>query len=571
MRNPYLINYCNSDCHLVGRKLMIHVFPAVHEVHMTKELSVRGLIIGALGSVIITASSLYVALRLGALPWPTIFVAILSMAVLKLLGNTTLKEINVTHTAMSAGAMVAGGLAFTIPAIWILDSDAPFRFWEILIITVAGTLLGLSATAIFRRYFIETREKNYAFPMGVAAFETVSAGDEGGSHAAWLFSSLGLAAIFTILRDKFGKIPALLNAGKLAEWNIFAGFWMSPMAVGIGYIIGPVYTGVWALGAIIGFGIIIPVGTSAGWFGDVAAADAFRSSLGIGLMVGTGVGVLVKGILPRLKSLISGAFGSDSGGRTSRLFPIAVIAVVIIALPLGTGFREMGILSIAAVIIVIIGAFLASLMAAVLTGQTGINPMEILGILVLLAVKLLAPGSMGILVSAAAVTAVAAGLAGDMMNDYRAGHLFGTDPKAQRTAETVGALIGSVVSVLVLFVLIRANGTESLGNPEVFPAPQAQAVAAMAGGIPHLWAFWSGVLVGTALFVSGLPSMTLGLGIYLPVFITGPIFLGGLIALVQRLITREAPGKTGTVIASGLLGGEAVTGVVLAIIALAGA
>lgn len=533
---------------------------------MSKELSVRGLIIGALGSIIITASSIYVALKLGALPWPTIFVAILSMSILKIMGGTNLKEINVTHTAMSAGAMVAGGLAFTIPAIWILNRQAEFDFWKILILTVCGTLLGLAATAILRKYFIETETETYTFPMGVAAYETVSAGDEGGRHAVWLFTSLSAAAVFTVLRDWFGKIPALLNSDKLAEKNIFAGFWLSPMAVGIGYIVGPVFTGVWALGAVLGFGIIIPVGVSTGWFADIGAADAFRSSLGIGLMVGTGVGVLVKGILPRIKSLVSGAFGKDSGSLSSRWFPLVVIAIVILALPLGTDFRSIGAMSIIAVLITIIGATLAATMAAVLTGQTGINPMEILGILVLLAVKIVAPDSVALLVSAAAVTAVAAGLAGDMMNDYRAGYLFGTNPRAQRTAETVGALIGAVVSVVVLFVLVKAYGTESLGNPEGFPAPQAQAVAAMAGGIPHIWAFLAGVVLGTVFFVIKLPSMTLGLGMYLPVFITAPIFLGGLFSLIEKISSKNSENKTGTVVASGLLGGEAVTGVVIAAI-----
>jgi putative OPT family oligopeptide transporter len=538
---------------------------------MSKELTIRGLIIGTLGSIIITASSLYVALRLGALPWPTIFVAILSMALLKTLGGTNLKEINVTHTAMSAGAMVAGGLAFTIPALWILDRGAEFRFFNILILTVAGTLLGLAATAVIRRYFIESKEHDYTFPMGVAAYETVSAGDEGGKHAAWLFSSMGISAVFTVLRDQFGKIPALLNADRLATKNIFAGFWMSPMAVGIGYIIGPLFTGVWALGAIIGFGIIIPVGVSAGWFLDVGAADAFRQSLGIGLMVGTGIGVLARGIIPRIKTLVRNAFGQENRGFASRWFPLIAALLVILVLPIGTEFRTLGPIAIIAVIITVLGAALAAVMAAVLTGQTGINPMEILGILVMLAVKILAPGATAVLVSAAAVTAVSAGLAGDMMNDYRAGYLFGTNPRAQRTAETVGALVGAVVSVVVLFVLVKANGTESLGNPEIFPAPQAQAVAAMAGGIPHLWAFWAGVVLGTLFFLLKLPSMTLGLGIYLPVFITSPIFLGGLIALLQRLVKKNTETKTGTVVASGLLGGEAVTGVILAIVAFASA
>jgi len=533
---------------------------------MNEELSLRALIIGGLGSLVITASSVYVALKLGALPWPTIFVAILSLSVLKCLGKTNLREINITHTAMSAGAMVAGGLAFTAPAIWILDKNAEFDILKILVLTVSGTLLGLAATAIFRRYFIETEKESYPFPMGVAAFETVSAGDRGGRHAAWLFSSLALSAVFTIVRDWFGKIPALINAERLSEKNIFAGIWLSPMAVGIGYIVGPLFSGVWALGAVIGFGLIIPLGIRLDWFMDVEAAHAFRRSLGIGLMLGTGIGVLLKGIFPRLKSLLKNAFAKSGTTIFSRWFPLTVLVIVFVLLPSTTDFRQLGLWSVPAVLITIAGAAMAATMAAVLTGQTGINPMEILGILVLLVVKVIAPESRGILVSAAIVTAVAAGLAGDMMNDYRAGYLFGTNPRDQRIAEAIGALIASLLSVGVLYLLLTAYGTESLGSPDGFSAPQAHAVAAMATGIPHPISFWVGVLLGTLFFVIKLPSMTLGLGIYLPVFITAPIFLGGLISLLTKIPRHQSSGKSGTVIASGLLGGEAVTGVVIAAI-----
>jgi len=531
---------------------------------MNKELTLRALIIGGLGSLVITASSVYVALRLGALPWPTIFVAILSLSVLKCLGKTNLREINIAHTAMSAGAMVAGGLAFTAPAIWILDRNAEFDILKILILTVSGTLLGLAATAISRRYFIETEKENYPFPIGVAAFETVSAGDQGGRHAAWLFSSLALSAAFTVVRDWFGKIPALINAEKLATRNIFAGIWLSPMAVGIGYIVGPVFSGVWALGAVIGFALIIPLGIRLDLFTDVEAAHAFRRSLGIGLMLGTGIGVLLKGIFPRLKSLLGSAFARSGTAIFSRWFPLAVFVIILVLLPSATEFRQLDLLSVPAVLITLAGAVMAAIMAAVLTGQTGINPMELLGILVLLVVKFIAADSTGVLVSAAVVTAVAAGLAGDMMNDYRAGYLFGTNPRNQRIAEAIGALIASLLSVGVLYLLITAYGTESLGSPDGFPAPQAHAVATMATGIPHLISFWAGVLLGTLFFVIKLPSMTLGLGIYLPVFITAPIFLGGLISWLTKKPRQQSSAKHGTIIASGLLGGEAVTGVVIA-------
>jgi putative OPT family oligopeptide transporter len=238
-----------------------------------------------------------------------------------------------------------------------------------------------------------------------------------------------------------------------------------------------------------------------------------------------------------------------------------VAVVVAVALPLTT---ELGVL---ASLLVILGSWIAATMAAVLTGQTGVNPMEILGILVLLAVKALFPASATVLVSAAAVTAIAAGLAGDMMNDYRAGYLFGTRPRSQRTAETLGGLLGAVISAFVLLILVRAYGPESLGDPAIFPAPQAQAVAAMAGGIPHPWSFGVGAVLGALLFLLKVPVMTLGLGIYLPVAITAPVFIGGLVRFVVDRIRRGNDDRGyGTIIASGLLGGEAVTGVVLAVI-----
>ncbi len=159
----------------------------------------RALLTGALGAVIITASSMYVALRMGALPWPTIFVAILSLTVLKALGKTNLNEINVTHTAMSAGGMVAGGLAFTLPGLWMLDANAAVDTLPLLAVTVGGAVLGVVFTALIRRHFVEVEQ--LPFPMGIAASETVLAGDSGGGKAKLLFSTLGATAVFTAMRD----------------------------------------------------------------------------------------------------------------------------------------------------------------------------------------------------------------------------------------------------------------------------------------------------------------------------------------------------------------------------------
>ena len=179
-----------------------------------EQFTLRGMLIGSVGSMILTCSSMYVALKLGALPFPIIFVALISMFFLKALGKTNINEINVTHTTMSAGAMTAGGLAFTIPGIYMLDPGADVSFLDLILVVLGGVLLGLIFTALIRKYFVET--KGLSYPMGQAAAETLIVGDEGGKKAITLFSSLGIAALWTFLRDKMLLIPALLPGNAVA-------------------------------------------------------------------------------------------------------------------------------------------------------------------------------------------------------------------------------------------------------------------------------------------------------------------------------------------------------------------
>ncbi|KUK92654.1 MAG: Oligopeptide transporter, OPT superfamily [Thermotogales bacterium 46_20] len=522
----------------------------------SKQLTFRSLVIGALGSIIITTSSMYVALRMGALPWPTIFVAVMSLAILKALGRTNLNEINVTHTAMSSGAMVAGGLAFTVPGIWILEASSEVSFLSLLVVTLSGTILGVVFTGMIRRYFIE--KEKLPFPMGLASYETVVAGDKGGKKAKYLFSTMGAAAVFVAVRDGLGWIPSAWSSVRLYSRNIFFGMWISPMAVGIGYIIGPLFTGVWFLGAVISYFFLIPVGVAAGWFADVGSATAFKDSLGIGLMVGTGVGILLKGILPRAREIYLPVKSSGKGSRmkTLRWIPL-VFATIALFL---TTLTEMTLVSS---LLTIVGVWLTTAMAASITGQSGINPMEIFGIIILIAVKSVA--SLGTIEAflVAGVVAVACGLAGDVLNDFKSGYLLKTNPRAQIVAETVGGVIGAVVSVIVLFIMFRAYGT--MGPGTELPAPQAYAVSTMVGGLPNTPAFFFGLVIGIIIYLMKLPGMTLGIGMYLPMEISTAAFVGGVISLIVGKIKPESK-ETGMVVSSGLLGGEGITGVVLAII-----
>jgi len=314
---------------------------------------------------------------MGALPWPTIFVAIVSLAILKALKNTNLNEVNVAHTGMSAGAMVAGGIAFTIPGIWMIDKNANVNFFYVFLVSAIGTALGVIAVALLREYFIE--KSNLPYPVGVATAQTLTAGDEGGKKSKIVFSSLGISAIFTILRDGFSKIPQAIFIKGLESYGI--GFFMSPMALGIGYIIGIAYMGVWFLGSVIGNFFIVKFCTP--WLGDMAKAVDFKNNLGIGIIIGGGIALLIKDIIPKLKPIITNALKKLTFSYKTIVITLAVILVAEVA------FLK---LNVVASVLTIIGTLVTIIMAAYVDGATGIVPMEIFGIIVLLFVKIVSFG-----------------------------------------------------------------------------------------------------------------------------------------------------------------------------------
>lgn len=560
------------------------------------QLTLRGVAIGCVGCAIITAASAYTALKMGALPWPIIFAAIISLFFLKALGHTNLNEANVTHTVMSAGAMVAGGLAFTIPGAWMLGHAAEIDWFQMLAVALAGVVLGLVCTALLRRHFIEDAELEY--PIGQAAAQTLVAGDSGGSTGKKLFGAMGLAGLFTALRDGLGAIPSLLF-GNVALPGVAFGVYLSPMLLAVGFLVGTGAVAVWFAGALIGnFGIVVG-GTAAGLW-DVAAAQGIVSSLGMGVMMGCGVGVIAKNILPKAVSFIRDTRGSVAvarveaaspaaadeaaapGARRRRRLTAGLAALAVAAVALLACFA-LGLGAVPSVIVVLL-AFVTCAMSAQSVGQTGIDPMEIFGLIVLLAVAALSDVAQVQLFFVAGVVAVACGLAGDIMNDFKAGHVLGTDPRAQWIGQAVGGVLGAVVAVAVMAVLLAAYGPDAFGLQATFVAAQASVVATMVAGIPSVPAFLVGLAVGFALYLLGAPAMMLGLGIYLPFYMSLTAFLGAMAKMAYDAVCArrraklppdeaaarlKAQDETGLVVASGLLGGESVVGVVIALAAVA--
>ncbi len=571
------------------------------------QLTVRGILIGSAGCVVITAASAYTALKMGALPWPIVFAAIVSLFFLKALGRgkASLNEANVTHTVMSAGAMVAGGLAFTIPGIWMLGHADDVGVFEMLFVALSGVVLGLMCTAVLRRHFIE--DAGLEYPIGEAAAQTLVAGNAGGKTGWKLFGSMGLAGLYTALRDGAGAIPAMLF-GNAGIPGVAFGIYNSPMLLAVGFLVGTGAVAVWFAGALLAnFGIVVG-GSSAGLW-DVASGQGIVSSLGMGVMMGAGVGVICKIVAAkawqRAKDVRGAvAFGpgaaNDGSASDDDAFPMGpgktasdatrrarrlraggiafAVAAVALALCFGLGLGP-----VPAVIVVLL-AWVATAMSAQSVGQTGIDPMEIFGLIVLLAVAAVADVPQVQLFFVAGVVAVACGLAGDVMNDFHAGHVLGTSPRAQWIGQAIGGVLGALVAVAVMAVLVSAYGPQAFGPQAQFVSAQASVVATMVSGIPSVPAFALGLAAGLALCLAGFPAMMLGLGVYLPFYMSFTAFLGAMAKVAydavcrrrraglgpeERAAKEKAQAESGLVVSSGLLGGESIVGVLVALAAVA--
>lgn len=545
------------------------------------QLTLRGLIIGGIGCIILTAASAYTALKMGALPWPIVFAAIISLFFLKALGNTTLNEANVTHTVMSAGSMVAGGLAFTIPGIWILTGENNVTWWELLIVALAGTILGLLCTAFIRKHFIE--EAELEFPIGESAAQTLIAGDSGGKTGAKLFGAMGFAGIYCAIRDWFAALPVMFFSNITIPGVTF-GIYNSPMMLAVGFLVGTGAVVAWFCGAVFAnFGLTFGASQMGLW--DVATGQGIVSSLGMGVMMGCGIGVIIKNVLPKLPSLAKRMMGSGISQSVSGKMTAGILAGLLAAVALVICFT----LSLGPIpsIIVVLMVWVATAMSAQSVGQTGIDPMEIFGLIVLLMVAAVSNLPAVQLFFVAAIVAIACGLAGDVMNDFKAGHILGTNPKAQWLGQAFGGIIGAVIATIVMVLLVQAYGPAAFGTGGEFVAAQASVVATMISGIPCIEAFVIGLIAGFILHCLKLPSMLIGLGIYLPFYMSFTAFLGAMAKVIYDACckarrknkalpeTEDAEYKkkqdeTGLVVASGLLGGESIVGVLVALGAVLG-
>ena len=522
--------------------------------------------IGIVGAILVSASSFYIVLKFGALPWPTIMVTLLSMITLKFFKRTDNKEITITHTIMSAGSMVAGGVAFTVPAYIILGGKLSDINQYLLCITIlVGSIAGSFLSYIFRSKLIE--EEKLEFPIGEAAYNLVKSGEnmENIRYVAFgtLFSSvIALFRDFSFSKGKSPFIPALLSLK-----NGLLSLYVSPLLVGIGYVLGFVNTFVWFLGGAV----IVFIGEPLAKIFKLNDFAIMKNSFGMGFMIGIGIAVI-------LKIIFSNKSKNEKNNQNifKKLSFLSIFSMIVIILIYK--------LPIFLALVLILISILCTIIAGYSTGKTGVNPMEIYAIITILLISFLNKilnglNIFGIKFSAdlttltlfllACIIAVACGLSGDILNDFKSGYRMNVNPKDQLVGELIGSIVSSFVITFLFFVFFRIyKNIGPVENTDLI-ALQASIVATVINGIPFLGIFFAGLIFGMVLSLLNLPVLTFGIGIYVPFYLTSTVFLGGLISYFANRRSKKLHSNL-LLLSNGLMSGEAIVGVILSVAAYIG-
>ncbi len=588
-----------------------------------RQLTARAIVLGVFLSIILAGANAYLGLFAGMTVSASIPAAVISMAVLKLFRDSNILENNIVQTAASAGESLAMGAIFTLPALVILGYWDVFDYWWVTAIAGLGGLLGVLFTIPLRRSLIV--EQQLAFPEGKATAEVLKVGQGGSEGIRYLAiaAAVGAAIKFctTGLQAWAGAAAASRFVGQSSI--AYVGMNLSPALISVGYIVGLNIAVLVFLGGAISWHVAIPVFSTfflesspelLALYESGASADdlawAIWSTevryLGVGAMIVGGVwalismrGALVDGIRSGLHQYKSGSQASLK--ETDRDMPMnyVLIGVAVFVLPIFFLYQNIvdsiGV-GLAMTIIMVIAGFLFSSVAAYMAGLVGssnnpISGVTIATILFASIMLLLMIGSGNGTGPAATiliggVVACAAGIAGDNMQDLKAGYIVGATPWKQQVMQGVGVLSCVFLMAPILNLLLQAYGigvpTESHPNP--LPAPQATLMASVAQGVFHGGLPWTMVGVGAAIGVVIIivdqvleskgssfraPILAVAVGIYLPYELSSAILAGGLIAHFAARAHAGRDGETslrhGMLFAAGLITGEALVGILMAV------
>lgn len=576
-----------------------------------KEITISSVVIGLIVGVVMTAANVYLGLYAGMTVAASIPAAVISMGIYRgLLKRKALYESNIVQTMASAGETLAAGVIFTLPALVLVGTWTEFRFWETTLIAMSGGLLGVVFMIPLRKVLI-TESPELTYPEGVACAAVLRAGVEEGSESGLktIMQALGLSALFKFCSTGLGLFKGTWEvAGKLGNSVLYFGSDLSPALLAVGYIVKLEIAVLVFLGGVIGWVIGIPLlGTPEG-LGDLSTMDlawALWSTkiryLGVGAMIVGGIWSILsvrKGLAAGMVHL-KDAFGGekkdvkrvdrDLGGKP--IFIIFIVCLLIMFKLYSSIIGSFG-LTLFTTILMFVASFFFVAVSSYIAGLVGTsnNPISGLTISTLLATSIFFlilgfKGNSAIAASlgVAAVVCCAAATAGDSSQDLKTGFLIQATPRSQQIAQLIGVAVPAFTIAPVLTLLHKAYG---IGTG--LKAPQATLFASISkamfgeGSLPKT-IIVIGMVIGIAIIAYDklvlapkkskfrLHVMPIAVGIYLPLSLAIPIFLGGLIHFFAHRNQAEKENDAGTLLSSGFIAGEALMGVIIAVFLYFGA
>ncbi len=583
--------------------------PYIPASKVTPEITITSVVTGILLAVIFGAANAYLGLRVGMTVSASIPAAVIAMGVIKVvMRKNSVLESNMIQTIGSAGESLAAGAIFTLPALFLWASEGVMdkpSIVEITLIALIGGLLGVFFMVPLRNALIVKEHGILPYPEGTACAEVLLAGEKKGASAAGVFVGMGVGGLFKFIIDGLKLVPSQVSmAVKGFAGEI--GTQVYPAVFSVGFICGPRISTYMFAGSVLSWLVLIPLivlfgaGTvlypATETVGEIYAAggasgiwSTYIRYIGAGALAAGGIVSLIKTfplILNTFKSAIKGMSTSGKAGNTRTeqdislkivLFAILVLTILVWLVP------AIPVSLLGAIIIVIFGFFFATVSSRMvgLVGGSN-NPVSGMAIATLLIATVIlkitgehGASGMSAAIAIGSIICIVAALAGDTSQDLKTGYLLGATPKKQQIGEIIGVVVAAFAIGATLYVLDMAWGFGS----EELAAPQATLMkmiieGVMDGNLP--WGLVSvGVFIAIAVEILGIPVLPFAIGVYLPIQLNACIMIGGLLRLAYNKLKRSDEDRKritndGILFCSGMIAGEGLIGILLAILAIAG-
>ncbi len=581
--------------------------PFISADRVVPEITWVSVALGIILAVVFGAANAYLGLRVGMTVSASIPAAVISMGVIRvILKRDSILENNLVQTIGSAGESVAAGAIFTLPALfmWMEDwNEGAPSLVEISLIALCGGVLGVLFMIPLRQALIVKEHGVLPYPEGTACAEVLIAGEEGGSKAGGVFAGMGIAALYKFLADGLKLFPSDVDF-EIKKYGGGVGISTLPALAGVGYICGPKIASYMFSGGIISWLILMPLIKLFGGgltepfapAADVLIRDMSSSAMwgsyiryiGAGAVAAAGIISLVKS-LPLIVNTFRDAMKDLKGGRqsstlrTEQDLPMNLVVIGVLAAVVVIWLVPAVPVSLVGALLIAVFGFLFATVSSRLVGLVGSsnNPVSGMAIatllvsaLVLKAVSGTGHESMMGVISIGGVICVIAAIAGDTSQDLKTGYLVGSTPRKQQIGELIGVASSAIAIGGVLYLLNQAWG---YGSTEL-PAPQAMIMKTVVEGVMDGNLPWNMILAGAAIAVVieilGIPVMPVAVGLYLPIRTTAAIMVGGLIRLwfERRKMAKEEERKAaidrGVLYTSGMIAGEGLVGILLAVFAI---